>query len=93
MTKSELIERVAQKHQHLGGRDVETAVNAILEQMTERLAGGSRVEIRGFGSFSLRYRPERVGRNPMTGAPVSLPARHALHFKPGQGLRERVDAA
>ncbi len=91
MTKSELIARIAQKQTLLTSRDVETAVNAILEQMTERLGGGSRVEIRGFGSFSLRHRPEWIGRNPMTGAPVSLPARHALHFKLGQRLRERVD--
>ncbi len=91
MTKSELIERIAQKQALLTNRDAEGAVNAILEHMTERLATGSRIEIRGFGAFSLRHRKERVGRNPNTGAPVALPARHPLHFKPGQRLRERVD--
>ncbi len=64
-----------------------------LEHMAERLANGDRIEIRGFGSFSLHYRPGRVGRNPKTGAPVSLPAKFVPHFKPGKELRERVDEA
>ena len=91
MTKSELIERIAQKQAQLAHRDVELAVKMILEHMAERLAGGERIEIRGFGSFSLHYRPGRVGRNPKTGAPVSLPAKYVPHFKPGKELRERVD--
>ena len=91
MTKSELIERIAQKQSQLVHRDVELAVKAILEHMAECLAGGGRIEIRGFGSFSLHFRSGRVGRNPKTGAPVSLPAKHVPHFKPGKRLRERVN--
>ena len=91
MTKSELIERIAQKQGQLAHRDVELAVKMILEHMAERLASGERIEIRGFGSFSLHYRPGRVGRNPKTGAPVSLPEKYVPHFKPGKELRERVD--
>ena len=93
MTKSELIERIAQKNTQLAYRDVELAVKTVLEHMAERLASGDRIEIRGFGSFSLHFRPGRVGRNPKTGAPVSLPAKHVPHFKPGKELRERVDDA
>ena len=93
MTKSELIEHIAQKQTQLGYRDVELAVKTILEHMAESLAGGDRIEIRGFGSFSLHYRPGRVGRNPKTGAPVSLPAKFVPHFKPGKELRERVDGS
>ena len=91
MTKSELIERIAQKQAQLAHRDVEFAVKMILEHMAERLASGDRIEIRGFGSFSLHHRPGRVGRNPKTGSPVSLPAKYVPHFKPGKELRERVD--
>lgn len=91
MTKSELIERIAQRQTHLAYRDVELAVKTILEQMAQWLAGGDRIEIRGFGSFCLHYRPRRLGRNPKTGAPVALPAKHVPHFKPGKELRERVD--
>jgi len=93
MTKSELIERIAQKQTQLAYRDVELAVKTVLEHMAERLANGDRIEIRGFGSFSLHYRPGRVGRNPKTGTPVSLPAKFVPHFKPGKELRERVDEA
>ena len=91
MTKSELIERIAQKQPQLVFRDVELAVKAILEHMTESLASGGRIEIRGFGSFSLHHRSGRIGRNPKTGTPVSLPAKHVPHFKPGKKLRERVN--
>lgn len=91
MTKSELIERISQKQPQLAHRDVELAVKTILEYMSEQLAGGRRIEIRGFGSFSLRYRRGRVGRNPKTGAPVSLPTKHVPHFKPGKKLRECVN--
>ena len=93
MTKSELIERIAQKQTQLAYRDVELAVKTILEHMAESLASGDRIEIRGFGSFSLHYRPGRVGRNPKTGAPVSLPTKFVPHFKPGKELRERVDGS
>ena len=91
MTKSELIHRIAQKQPQFGERDVETAVKMMLEHMAECLAGGGRIEIRGFGSFTVRFRRARVGRNPRTGTPVSLPARHAACFKPGMKLRGRVD--
>ena len=93
MTKSELIERLAQKQTQLAYRDVELAVKTVLEHMVERLANGDRIEIRGFGSFSLHFRPGRIGRNPKTGSPVALPAKHVPHFKPGKELRERVDTA
>jgi integration host factor subunit beta len=91
MTKSELIELMASKQQHLAQRDVELAVKTMIEQMSESLAGGERIEIRGFGSFSLHHRPPRIGRNPKTGEPVSLPGKHVPHFKPGKQMRERVD--
>ena len=91
MTKSQLIERIARKQSQLVHRDVELAVKAILEHMAECLAGGGRIEIRGFGSFSLHFRDGRVGRNPKTGASVSLPAKYVPHFKPGKRLRERVN--
>ena len=91
MTKSELIHRIAQKQPQLVERDVETAVKMMLDHMVECLTGGGRIEIRGFGSFTLRLRRARVGRNPRTGAAVSLPARYAPNFKPGKRLRERVN--
>ena len=91
MTKSELIERIAQTQSHLVERDVALAVNMMLEHMAACLSGGGRIEIRGFGSFSLRFRRARLGRNPRTGAPVSLPARYAPYFKPGKNLRERLN--
>ncbi len=91
MTKSELIERIAASQDHLPPRDVEMAVKLILEHMSEELAENSRIEIRGFGSFSLHYRAARVGRNPKTGDSVQLPGKHVPHFKPGKELRERVN--
>ena len=91
MTKSELIESLVRKQSQLGYRDVELAVKTMLEHMGQTLATGERIEIRGFGSFSLHYRPPRVGRNPKSGDPVSLPAKYVPHFKPGKELRERVN--
>ena len=91
MTKSELINSLAEQLKHLEQADVELAVKQVLEQMTNALAEGGRIEIRGFGSFSLHYRPPRVGRNPKTGESVALPAKHVPHFKPGKELRERVN--
>ncbi len=91
MTKSELIDRLAEQQQHLAHVDVELAVKAILEQMSASLAEGDRIEIRGFGSFSLHYRAPRLGRNPKTGDAVSLPGKYVPHFKPGKALRERVN--
>ena len=91
MTKSELIEVIATQQPHLAQKDVELAVKCILEQMSGSLSGGDRIEIRGFGSFSLHYRSPRTGRNPKTGDPVALPGKHVPHFKPGKELRDRVN--
>jgi len=91
MTKSELIERLSRKQTQLAYKDVELAVKAILEQMSQALATGQRIEIRGFGSFSLHFRPPRLGRNPKTGASVDLTGKYVPHFKPGKEMRERVD--
>ena len=93
MTKSEHIESLAKNQAQLAYRDVELAVKTILEHMANTLSNGERIEIRGFGSFALHYRPPRVGRNPKSGEPVSLPAKHVPHFKPGKQLRERVDSS
>jgi len=92
MTKSELIEIIAQKQKHLPSKDVELAVKHLLEIMSDALADGERIEIRGFGSFSLHFRPPRLGRNPKTGEAVSLAGKYVPHFKPGKDLRERVNA-
>jgi len=91
MTKSELIERLVDRHEQLSVKDVELAVKTMLDQMTEALSHGDRIEIRGFGSFSLHYRAPRVGRNPKTGESVSLTAKYVPHFKPGKELREQVN--
>ena len=93
MTKSELIEVLAAKQSHLAYKDVELAVRCVLEQMSNSLATGDRIEIRGFGSFSLHYRPPRMGRNPKTGDAVALAGKHVPHFKPGKELRDRVNEA
>mgnify|MGYP001606451305 FL=1 len=91
MTKSELIEIIARKQKHLPTKDVELAVKHILEVMSGSLASGERIEIRGFGSFSLHFRPPRMGRNPKTGEAVALSGKYVPHFKPGKNLRERVN--
>lgn len=91
MTKSDLIATLATKLPQLDYRDIELAVKELLEQMSAALAAGDRIEVRGFGSFSLHHRPPRVGRNPKTGASVHVPDKHVPHFKPGKELRERVD--
>jgi integration host factor subunit beta len=91
ITKSELIEVLSTRLQHLPAKDVELAVKTILEQMSNSLSNGRRIEIRGFGSFSLHYRPPRIGRNPKTGDSVALSGKHVPHFKPGKDLRERVN--
>lgn len=93
MTKSELIEAIARNQKHLPTKDVELAVKHILELMSEALASGERIEIRGYGSFSLHYRPPRIGRNPKTGESVALAGKYVPHFKPGKDLRERVNAS
>lgn len=91
MTKSKLIEILLQEQPHLKLEDVELAVKTILDQMSQSLADGERIEIRGFGSFCLHYRPPRIGRNPKSGEPVTLSEKHVPHFKPGKQLRERVN--
>lgn len=93
MTKSELTEALTSKLTQLTFKDVEFAVKTVIEHMAQALANGERIEIRGFGSFSLHHRPPRMGRNPKTGDPVPLPAKYAPHFKPGKELRERVNEA
>src|SRR6056297_1829014 len=93
MTKSELIEKLAAEQRHLSQADVDMGVRTIIEQMSASLSSGDRIEIRGFGSFSLHFRPPRMGRNPKTGDAVALPGKHVPHFKPGKELRERVNAA
>lgn len=91
MTKSELIERIASVQTQLSAKDVELAVKMILDHMATALAGGERIEIRGFGSFSLHYREARLGRNPKTGEKVELSGKFVPHFKPGKELRDRVN--
>ena len=91
MTKSEVIERIAGKQLHLPVKDVELSIKQILALMSDSLANGERIEIRGFGSFSLHYRAPRIGRNPKTGEPVSLSGKHVPHFKPGKDLKLQVN--
>ena len=91
MTKSELIELITAKQKHLPAKDVELALKQMLEIMSDALAAGERIEIRGFGSFSWHFRPPRQGRNPKTGETVALSGKHVPHFKAGKDLRERVN--
>ena len=91
MTKSELIEKLSMRQSQLTYKDVEFAIKTITEQMAQALATGGRIEIRGFGSFSLHFRPPRMGRNPKTGEAVRLSGKYVPHFKPGKELRERVN--
>jgi len=91
MTKSELIERLVQRQSQMSQRDIELAVKLLLDNVIGELAGGGRVEIRGFGSFSVHHRPARRGRNPKTGESVNIPRKFVPHFKPGKELRERVN--
>lgn len=97
MTKSELMARLAEQFVEknestvLQSKDIEYSVKVLVDTMTRALAKGQRIEIRGFGSFDLNYRPPRKGRNPKTGESVEVPAKHVPHFKPGKELRERVD--
>jgi integration host factor subunit beta len=91
MTKSELIEKIAINQDQLPPRDVEQAVRMILERMAKALVSKQRIEVRGFGSFSLHYRAPRTGRNPKTGDSVTLNGKYVPHFKPGKDLRDRVN--
>jgi integration host factor subunit beta len=90
MTRSDLIAKLAELHPQLLTKDAEFAVKVILDNLSATLARGGRVEIRGFGSFGLNYRPPRQGRNPKTGDKVKVPAKYVPHFKAGKELRERV---
>ena len=91
MTKSELIARLAERFPQLVAKDADFAVKMILDALTSALVKGDRIEIRGFGSFALNYRPPRVGRNPKSGDKVQVPEKYVPHFKAGKELRERVD--
>ena len=93
MTKSELVRTLSEKLPELQQRDVELAVNCMLEQMTKALEDGERIEIRGFGSFNIHQRPPRLARNPKTGESVDLPAKTVVHFKPGKQMRDHVNNA
>jgi len=93
MTKSELIEILASRHNQLAPKDAELAVKTMLDAMSTTLSQGDRIEIRGFGSFGLNFRPPRTGRNPKTGEKVLVPKKYVPHFKAGKELRERVDEA
>ena len=93
MTRSELIEALAARFPQLTTQDAEVAVKELIEAISQALETGQRVEIRGFGSFSLNYRAPRTGRNPKTGEKVEVPGKNVPHFKPGKELRDRVDAA
>jgi integration host factor subunit beta len=91
MNRSELIQRLALRHPQLTVKDCDLAARAILDALSRALANGGRIELRGFGSFCLNYRPPRKGRNPKTGAAVMIPAKYTPHFKAGKELRERVN--
>ncbi len=91
MTKSELIARLAERFPQLVAKDADFAVKMILDALTSALVKGDRIEIRGFGSFALNYRPPRIGRNPKSGDKVQVPEKYVPHFKAGKELRERVD--
>lgn len=91
VTKSELIESIVARQEQLSAKDVELAIKTMIDSMARVLATGGRIEIRGFGSFSLHYRAPRIGRNPKTGDAVKLTGKHVPHFKPGKELRDRVN--
>ena len=93
MNRSELVDTLAEKQPHLRYQDVELAVNAMLEHMSETLASDGRIEIRNFGSFTLHFLSPRLGRNPKTGESVAVSGKHVPHFKPGKELRERINAS
>ena len=93
MIKSELVRALNEKLPELKLRDVELALNCMLEQMANAIVQGQRIEIRGFGGFDLHHQPPRMARNPKTGESVNLPAKVAVHFKPGKDMKDRVNAA
>ena len=91
MTRSDLVNQLAERFGQLTQRDTEFAVKTMLDAMSDALARGHRIEIRGFGSFSINRRPPRQGRNPRSGEKVTIPEKLVPHFKPGKALRESVD--
>jgi integration host factor subunit beta len=91
MTRSDLVAQLAERFTQITVRDAELAVKTLLDAMSDALARGHRIEIRGFGSFSISWRPPRVGRNPRSGEQVTIPEKLVPHFKPGKALREAVD--
>ncbi|MDO4769906.1 MAG: integration host factor subunit beta [Brachymonas sp.] len=91
MTRSDLVDALAAQFNQLPHRDAEMVVKTILDSMAEALANGHRIEIRGFGSFTISHRPARTGRNPRSGEAVHIPEKRVPHFKPGKALREAVD--
>ncbi|MBA4000961.1 integration host factor subunit beta [Brevundimonas sp.] len=93
MIKSQLIEKLATENTHLTHAEVERVVNIVLDRMIDAMSGGGRVELRGFGAFSVRSRPARAGRNPRTGEAVEVPAKSVPFFKSGKELRERLNAS
>ena len=90
MTKSDLVKILSKHQRYLAPKDVEVAVNSLINMLSNSLSSGERIEIRGFGSFNLRYHPSRIGRNPRTGESVNISAKYVPHFKPGKELRKRV---
>ncbi|MCB9992683.1 MAG: integration host factor subunit beta [Hyphomicrobiaceae bacterium] len=92
MIKSELVQKLAEENPHLYQRDVETIVTAVLDEIISALAQGNRVELRGFGAFSVKNRPARTGRNPRTGAKVSVSEKYVPQFKAGKEIRERLNS-
>lgn len=93
MTRSDFFAALASRFPHLVTKDAEISVKVILDAISQSLANGDRVEIRGFGSFDLNYRPPRTGRNPKSGEKVDVPAKYVPHFKAGKELRERVEVS
>ena len=91
LIKSQLIAEISKELSHLPEKDIASAVSALIEQMSSNLSNGGRIEIRGFGSFDLNYRPPRIGRNPKSGEKVRVPEKYVPHFKAGKEMRERVD--
>ncbi len=91
MTRSDLVNQLAERFTQITVKDTEYAVKTVLDAMSDALARGHRIEIRGFGSFSISRRPPRVGRNPRSGEQVTIPEKLVPHFKPGKALREAVD--
>ncbi|MHB1543307.1 MAG: integration host factor subunit beta [Gammaproteobacteria bacterium] len=91
MTRSELIEYISRRYPHLPQQDIELAIKTLLDRLGWALAEGRRIEIRGFGSFSLHYHRPRLGRNPKTGETVALPGRFVPHFKPGKSIRQEIE--